>query len=141
MQSLIFSILLIFGCIASNPLQKATLLVKVQGFHSDKGSLMIALYNSSKTYMKEPQALCKKRVKIQNKQAMVAFKGLTYGDYAFVLFHDANSNLKLDKNLIGIPKEAYGFSNNARGTFGPPSFHSAKFSLQKAPYKTTVLVK
>ena len=29
---------------------------------------------------------------------------------------------ELDKNTFGAPKEAYGFSNNARGTFGAPDY-------------------
>ena len=141
MRNLIVIILVILSCVASTPLQKGVLSVKIKGFRSDKGSLMIALYNSTKTYMKEPKALSKKVVKIQNKQAQVTFKDLAYGNYAFVFFHDANDNRKLDKNLVGIPKEAYGFSNNARGTFGPPSFQSAKVVLNKTKYETTVLVK
>ena len=42
---------------------------------------------------------------------------------------NANENEKLETNFIGIPEEEYGFSNNARGTFGPPSFESASFTL------------
>ncbi len=51
------------------------------------------------------------------------------GTYAIGIFVDANYNNKMDKNFLGIPKEQYGFSNNARGTFGPPSFANASFSL------------
>ena len=42
---------------------------------------------------------------------------------------EANENEKLDNNFIGIPKEEYAFSNNARSTFGPPNFESASFTL------------
>ena len=38
-------------------------------------------------------------------------------------------NEKLDTNFFGIPKEQFGFSNNAKGRFGPPSFESASFEL------------
>ena len=44
-----------------------------------------------------------------------------------VFFIDANENKKLDKNFIGIPKEQYGFSNNAMGAFSAPTFEQAKF--------------
>ena len=30
---------------------------------------------------------------------------------------------------MGIPKEGYGFSNNAAGLFGPPSFDKATVQL------------
>jgi uncharacterized protein (DUF2141 family) len=32
-----------------------------------------------------------------------------------------------DKNFFGIPQEGYGFSNNARGSMGPPAFDKAAF--------------
>jgi uncharacterized protein (DUF2141 family) len=35
----------------------------------------------------------------------------------------------MDTKLFGIPKEPYGFSNNAKGFMGPPSFEDAKFVL------------
>ena len=37
---------------------------------------------------------------------------LPEGVYAIALFVDANKNLKIDKNFLGIPKEQFGFSNN-----------------------------
>jgi uncharacterized protein (DUF2141 family) len=40
-------------------------------------------------------------------------------------FADVNGNAKLDKNIIGLPTERYGFSNDAQGRMGPPSFDAA----------------
>ena len=56
---------------------------------------------------------------------------LKKGVYAISLFIDSNGNKKLDKNLIGIPIEQYGFSNNTMGFFGKPSFKNASFGLIK----------
>lgn len=42
---------------------------------------------------------------------------------------DANGNGKLDKNFVGVPIEAYGFSNGARGRMGPPSFEAAAIEV------------
>ena len=52
------------------------------------------------------------------------------GTYAIGIFHDINLNNKMDNNLFGIPKEQYGFSNNARAFFGPPAFGAAAFELK-----------
>ena len=52
------------------------------------------------------------------------------GIYAIALFIDANKNMKIDKNFLGIPKEQYGFSNNAMGKFSGPSFEQAKFQVK-----------
>jgi len=51
------------------------------------------------------------------------------GTYAIGIFIDVNYNNEMDKNFFGIPKEQYGFSNNAKGSFGPPSFQDASFTV------------
>ena len=38
----------------------------------------------------------------------------------------------MDKNMMGIPKEAYGFSNNAKGFFGKPDYKDVKFELKSS---------
>ena len=55
---------------------------------------------------------------------------LPAGQYAVGIFHDVNLNNKMDNNFLGLPKEQYGFSNNARALFGPPSFEDAAFELK-----------
>ena len=55
---------------------------------------------------------------------------LPEGIYAIALFIDANKNMKIDKNFLGIPKEQYGFSNNAMGNLSGPSFEQAKFQVK-----------
>jgi len=58
------------------------------------------------------------------------FKDVPIGTYAIAIIHDTNSNGKLDKNFLGIPKEGYAFSNNVFGVLGlPPSFKDASFKL------------
>ena len=52
------------------------------------------------------------------------------GTYAIGIFHDANLNNQLDNYFFGVPREQYGFSNNARGFMGPPSFEDAAFSVE-----------
>ena len=52
------------------------------------------------------------------------------GTYAIGIFHDANLNNRLDNYFFGVPREQYGFSNNARGFMGPPSFEDASFLVE-----------
>ena len=63
--------------------------------------------------------------------ALCVFEDLPPGTYGISAFHDKNDNQKLDTNLIGVPVEDYGASNNARGVFGPPKFDDARFEYQK----------
>jgi uncharacterized protein (DUF2141 family) len=59
----------------------------------------------------------------------VRIPDLPPGKYAVGAFVDNNRNGKQDKNFVGVPKEIYGFSNNARGTFGSPDFAEAAFDI------------
>lgn len=49
------------------------------------------------------------------------------GRYAVSLYLDENSNRKLDKSWLGLPREAVGVSNNPRKILGPPHFNDAAF--------------
>ena len=57
---------------------------------------------------------------------------LASGTYAIGIFHDVNLSNKMDNNFFGVPKEQYGFSNNARAFFGPPNFEDAAFKLNNS---------
>ena len=59
----------------------------------------------------------------------VTFRDLPPGKYAVAAYVDNNRNGRLDKNFLGMPTEIYGFSNNARGMFGPPDFSEAAFEI------------
>ena len=54
---------------------------------------------------------------------------LPKGTYSIGIFVDANYNNKMDRNFFGVPKEQYGFSNDAKGNFGPPSFKDASLTV------------
>jgi uncharacterized protein (DUF2141 family) len=59
----------------------------------------------------------------------VVIADLPPGTYAVAVYADDNRNGKQDKNFLGVPKEIYGFSNEARGMFGPPDFAAAAFDI------------
>ncbi len=66
---------------------------------------------------------------VTGKTITVQFDSLVPGTVAVRLFHDENSNGKLDTNLFGIPSEGYGFSNNPRSRFGEPPLKDRVFEL------------
>lgn len=45
--------------------------------------------------------------------------------YAVAAFQDLNNDGVLNRSSFGMPSEPYGFSRNAMGKFGPPSFEAA----------------
>jgi uncharacterized protein (DUF2141 family) len=66
-------------------------------------------------------------IKIRKSQARCDFEDIPPGTYAMAVIHDENMNGKLETNWLGIPTEGYGFSNDAKGVMGAPSFSAASF--------------
>lgn len=107
------------------------LVVFVDGLKNDKGSVRVGLFDNEADYLKK--AIVGKVASIKENKATVVFEDLEPGTYALGIIHDENENGKLDTNGIGIPKEGFGFGNNAMGLFGPPSFKNASITLKGAP--------
>lgn len=103
--------------------------VKIDGLHSDKGQVMCALFSSAKDFPRNADnAVARTQSAIAQGKAVCEFNGVVPGRYAVSIFHDENSNGKLDRNFMGIPREGVGASNNAIGHFGPPKFDAAAFT-------------
>ena len=60
------------------------------------------------------------------------------GTYAVSVYEDLNGNHKLDHNIIGIPREPVGASNNPKGRFGPPRFADCVFELGRTGATITI---
>ena len=93
-----------------------------------EGNLMVALYNSEANYQGQGKPVQVAAIPALSEKVTYTFENLDGGTYAIKLFHDANSNGKMDTNMFGIPNEGYGFSNNV-GKFGEPDFADASFEL------------
>lgn len=131
MQRIILILVFTFTGLFSTNAQEETfkLTVNISGLNSDKGNLMVGVYNKKEYFLKKQ--FKGKIGKINNKKSVVIFENLPKGEYAVSFVHDENDNKKMDTNFIGIPKEDYGCSNNATGFMGPPKYDDAKFQLTK----------
>lgn len=104
--------------------------VNVRGQKSEKGQLCIAVYGSADGFpSQDEKSVVRGCVAMTQRPLQVEglMEGATYG---FSVFHDANANSTLDMtNFLGfeLPAESYGFSRNAKGSFGPPSWNDARF--------------
>ena len=123
----------------SNTSNTNTIKVDVVGLHSNDGEVYCALYSSADGF---PDGFAKAAktttAKITNEQAVCELPGVTPGDYAISVFHDENSNGKLDRNFMGMPKEGVGASNDAKGSFGPPKFADARFPYKGGPQELMI---
>lgn len=119
---------LIFSSFFSLNAYAHELVLKVDKITNIKGVMMIALYNSEDSYNKDKNAFSGQKIAVTQNTLTVNFGDVPTGDYAIKLYQDENENGVIDKNIVGIPTEAYGFSNNG-GAMGQPSFAEAKFSV------------
>ncbi len=116
-------ILVLYAWACQN-LEAQPLEVQINQIKDGSGVLMVALYQTENTFTHHPW---KGQVQPAGKGTVkVAFQDIPPGEYAISVIHDANKNGKLDTNFLGIPKEGFGFSNDAMGKFGPPSFEKVR---------------
>ena len=118
----------------------ATIILRVTGLRSEKGQVRIAVFNSSETWLGE-QPVYSSTIRVDGQAVVWKINDVPYGDYGIAVFHDENSNGKMDKNLLGMPLERYGFSNNLRATFGPPKWKKGKFAVRNPTTEISIEVK
>lgn len=107
--------------------QNSNLVVTVSGLKNNTGLLTVELYNSEGKFLKKAFKTVSSTIK--SNTATVTFIGIPKAEYTVMAYHDENNNKKLDKNFIGMPKEAVACSNNAKGFMGPPKYEDAKFTI------------
>ena len=124
MKLLLITFILLFSGVKTHKLS-----IHISGISKIKGSLFIAVFRASDDFQvfgKQFKGIVKE---VEGKSQNYTFDDLPEGDYAVAIYQDLNRNKILDKNLLGIPTEIYGFSNNARRAFSAPSFQEAKIKL------------
>ena len=119
---------------------RLSLRVQVKGALPDTGQIFLSLFSSEDNYLKEPVEYEEIKVN-ETGEVTWTFKDLSTGTYAVSAIYDQNGNGKLDTGLFKIPKEPIGMSNDAKSTFGPPSFKKASFSLEASSQITIQLSK
>lgn len=131
MKNLILILIVFFNGILNLNAQN-TIEVEITNFDSNKGTAFIGLYNAENAFLEKEYKGAK--VEIKNKKAVLTFKDVPDGTYAVSVFHDEDGNGKLTTDFLGIPKESYGASNNAKGLFGPPKWKNAKFEVRNGAF-------
>lgn len=132
MKSYLLIMLGAFLFLGTDTTAQHTLSIKVENIKNSKGQIRAALYRSADNFPDKSKAYRGESVKAQQGSVTIKFRNLPDGKYAIALFHDENSNSKMDYNMLGIPKEAYGFGNNAPARFWPPSFEKAAVIVKKS---------
>jgi len=117
------------------------IVVTVTGLRNGDGQVMVSLYSSKDGFPGGKEGVkATKTVKIAEKKARCEFEGVAAGDYAVAVIHDEDANGKLKTNIIGIPKEGTGASNNPKSRFGPPSWKDSMFRVEDAAVELEIKI-
>jgi uncharacterized protein (DUF2141 family) len=114
--------------------------VQVLDIRNSTGTVACALFESADGFPIEflHAATNVMVIRIRKSQARCDFEDIPPGTYALAVIHDENMNGKLDTNVLGIPKEGYGFSNQAKAWFAAPSFEAASFNYDGRALEMTL---
>lgn len=118
--------------------QACKVLVHIDGFRNQKGNAGVTVFkspdgwpeNNNKSFFHTGHPFTGDKATIELQ--------LPAGRYAIAALHDENSNHKLDRNLIGWPKEGFGFSNNPKVGLSAPSFDAAAMQINCPVTETTI---
>ncbi|MGI9290850.1 MAG: DUF2141 domain-containing protein [Gammaproteobacteria bacterium] len=110
--------------------------VRVEGVSSSKGTVYASIFLSAEGFPGDKDmAYDYRAAPAQNGSVVLTFDQVPAGKFVVAVLHDADSNEEMSFNLLGMPKEDYGFSRDARAKFGPPKFDKAAVSLQAGENK------
>ena len=103
----------------------------IENLGSHTAPILIGLYGTKNDFPNEHDTLKKYKFIPNGDTLNTTITDLEYGTYAMALFQDMDNDGKIEKNFLGIPKDPYAFSNNARPTFKAPSFEDCCFEYSE----------
>lgn len=86
--------------------------VPVTNVRSSHGTVFVALYERG-GWLVPGRFLAYRRIKAHRGTTVAHFQGVPEGQYGLAVFHDENNNGKVDTNVLGLPKEGFGFSRKS----------------------------
>lgn len=111
--------------------QEYTLTVQVSNIKEKKGTIILSIFNNINDFLKEGKEYCKQVIQVKDSFLQYTFMKVPKGHYAVALFHDVNGDMKCNKNLLGLPKEGFGFSRNYVPILRPPNFKEVEVEVNQ----------
>ena len=112
--------------------------LKVSGVRPGQGPVRVAVFSEGSDFPNHEKAATTLTLPSKANLTEGSVDALPSGKFALAVYQDLNNDGKLNRSNFGLPMEPYGFSNNARGQFGPPSFQAAM--LEAGQPSTTIAV-
>ena len=124
------SIWISFLLLGSPQLQAGELTITIKDIVEQEGGIMIAVLSSEQQFNEKAPPVASMILHPSGDTTSFTLHDVTPGSYGIRVMHDINGNAKMETNLVGMPKEPWGFSNNATGKFGPPKWKAVKFEVE-----------
>lgn len=124
-------------CALTGPGLAGQLEVTATGFPSDRGAARFVLMRGGAEYAGTRPVFRVHSVPIAGGSASWRVD-LAPGTYAVIAHHDANANDALDRPILGIPVEPYGFSGGAWTSLGLPGFDEVSFDVGPAGARQSI---
>jgi uncharacterized protein (DUF2141 family) len=118
---------------------QSSLEITITNIREVKGSIRASVFNEKSNFLKKEYQ--GRVTKVVGETMIISFENLPTGEYALSVIHDENENGELDSNFMGIPKEGFGFGNNALGRFGPPDFEETVVKVANTAQKQSIALK
>lgn len=125
----------------AGPVLAADLVVRVKNVASSVGEVGCALHDQASGFPTGNKGLPTVWVRADPSGVTCRFPGVKPGRYAIAASHDLNGNRVTDTNFIGLPKEDWGVSNDARPSLRAPTFAEAAFEVREGTAPTTLDVR
>jgi len=116
----------------------ARLVVNVVDVRNRDGQLVFGVFAAPRGFPTDSRRAVNWQVRATRDGSARFEAQLPPGDYAASVLHDENANNKMDQNLIGVPKEGYGVTNNPKPRFRAASFKEAVFTLPPEGTEVTI---
>jgi uncharacterized protein (DUF2141 family) len=100
------------------------LIVELKEVRDAPGEIRASLYREPDTFRKEEIAFKVISVPARSGDRQLVFDGLPPGRFAVMVYHDENSDGRLNLRFGMFPTEGYGLSNNPK-VVGPPNLPTA----------------
>jgi len=118
----LITVLLVFS--NANIMAQNLLIAEVTNLRNNKGQVVMELFDEDHNSLKVITGV------IDVNKCTIKYEDLKDGIYAIRYFHDENSDMDIETNVVGIPKEGIGIVNNAIGQFGPKPFKQWLFTVR-----------
>ena len=112
---------------------KSDIEIIITGFRNYSGTVNLNLFKSGDGFPDHNEkSLVSGKIQIISDTVIFHFKDMLPGKYAVSVLHDENGNGKMEKNLLGKPREGFAFSNNYKPVFSSPSFSDVAFTADQS---------